>query len=353
MNGDRDDFFSIANIKQLYNQINDITETKRRNTENFLIQLRDIMEFACQANPDADLYTLNNITITDAIKLIKETETYENDKKEEVYSTGTEGILLAADRKNNEIFIHIDSRYRDVKIWKNPSRYRFSINGVSDQLRGIINSTYIQEVRNIIEFKLVDAMIGNINNPEIPEITDIPYLYMNIDEIEGDFHTSFLNGFRVFGKMSNIIATNQIRSFTPLTVDKCVKIYDTYRAKDSLPTITINILDPSGELFDFGPDALDIISITPANPTEITTSVPHDLITDNTIYLVDVTGTDVDVELNRIQGYVITVTGVTTFTIPVNVGIAGVTGIVIVGKRQNNFLFSLKMLPREVSQAVK
>lgn len=355
----RNDFFSIPNIKNLVSTIQENENNEITIDEDFLNQLKSVMSYISNVNPTVNLSILNYLTVTDMLKLIEENRIRaekfidnalaEDDTGDKV----SDNVLVTTDGKTRELFIHIDSRYRDVKQWKNPSRYRFSINGVNEQLRGIINAITIRQVRNLIEVRLVDAMVGNINNPVNPAFTETPYLYLNIDEIDGDTYTTFLNGYRVFGKMSNIIATNQIRSFTPLAVDRCVKIYETYEAKDSLPNMTINILDPSGELYDFGPDALDIVSISAANPTEITTSVDHLLATDNTVYLVDVSGTDADSTLNRIEGFDVTVTGATTFTVPVEVTVASSGGYVLIGKRQNNFLFSIKMLPQEVSQIVK
>lgn len=60
---------------------------------------------------------------------------------------------------------------------------------------------------------------------------------------------------------------------------------------------------------------------TAANPTVVTTATPHGLATGQTIVI---SGSNSTPTLNGSQ--VVTVTGVSTFTVPVNVSVAGTTG---------------------------
>ena len=79
----------------------------------------------------------------------------------------------------------------------------------------------------------------------------------------------------------------------------------------------------------------------------MTVSEPHDLLDGDRVYIVQgfSNGNDIEsAEVTDPRGQIVTVTGATTFTIPVTLTAVGSGGFVIVAKRQHNLVFSIKQL---------
>lgn len=352
-------FLGDANVHTVWADLADDPEAYGVNPGAFLPILKEIMHTvaAGAGAGGGTIPELNAITRELAIEFLKnqreDRENYadvDTDAKEKNKPIPGD-LVVTRDRKSIDIIIHIDSRNRDVAVYRSPSRYRIQLanQGGITKVIGIMNDTIIKDLRNIFEIKVTRAQIPRINNEDI-DVTDPEYIFLNLDEIKNpDFRTSFPNGFRVFGLLGNFYDKLNVRSFYTMGVENCLKQYDITQPLDSLANLTINLLNYNGELFDFGPDGLLITSIAPAASAVITTDIPHQLATNNRVYFRGITGTDVDAMLNRTAGFLVTVTGANTFTVPVTVTIGSNGGYVIVGKRQNNFTFVLKILAPEVA----
>ena len=90
-------------------------------------------------------------------------------------------------------------------------------------------------------------------------------------------------------------------------------------------TFYVGSLDSTGNLYDPTiPEVFQISDISLANPTEITTGTAHGYSTGNEVFIYDTDSTPL------VDGtFTSTVTGASTFTIPVNVSSAGTTGSVL------------------------
>lgn len=76
---------------------------------------------------------------------------------------------------------------------------------------------------------------------------------------------------------------------------------------------------------------IPITSSSVANPTVITTTVPHGLVTGDTVVIANHSGSTPSLN----NEYTVTVTGTTTFTVPVNVTVGGTGGSLTRGKTQS------------------
>jgi len=243
-------------------------------------------------------------------------------------------------------FISIDSRNRNVRNWKLPNRYRFEFVAIDSELTSRSQVYDLIKLTNIIEVRLLTATFSNFSLLVSPASED-PYIFMDLDEVEGNTHASFPFGFRVFGQLENVESRTTLNRYVGLGTTSCVRVYNIRQTKASLSSLTINLLDLTGQPFDFGPDGFNVTNATAASPTELTVSEPHDLINGDRVYIVQGfdNGNELETdEVNNPRGQIITVTGATTFTIPVALTAVGSGGFVIVAKRQHNFVFAVKQL---------
>lgn len=263
-------------------------------------------------------------------------------------------ILVTRERQIFEFRINLNSLDRNPYEWPAPNRYRFWINSdVPTIKKGYINDLRINNIRNIVEVKIVNAQVPKLNSTD-STITDPPFLYLFIDEFNNPLtKTTIFGGNSMIGKMSNFYDKTDTRTFYLLNTDYCILNFPINQPFDSIPSITINIFDQRGVLYDFGPDAIKITNISAASPTIITTAVNHQLTTNNLIYINDVTDTDIPDVLNNLEGYQVTVLTPTTFSIPVAVTMAGSTGIVMVAKRQNNIMISFKVVAENIADETR
>ncbi len=243
-------------------------------------------------------------------------------------------------------FVATDSRNRNVKDWKLPNRYRFEFVAIDSELTSRSQVYDLIKLTNIIEVRLLSATFSNFSLLVSPAAED-PYLFMDIDEIEGNTYPSFVNGHKVFGQLENVENRTALNRFVGLTTTSCVRVYNIRQTKSSLSSLTINLLDLTGQFFDFGPDGFSVLSATAAAPTELTVSEPHDLLDGDRVYIVQGFSNGNELETAEVtdpRGQIVTVTGATTFTIPVTLTAVGSGGFVIVAKRQHNLVFAIKQL---------
>lgn len=126
--------------------------------------------------------------------------------------------------------------------------------------------------------------------------------------------------------MSTRVLDALTRPFRTLFVDGCGCAYYRIRRQwtGAPATTTQRLAWPRVGMFDQNGNPLDIgiVSNSVANPTVITTESPHRLTTGETVLIFGVTGSTPDINGERVA----TVISPTTFSVPVNVTIAGVGG---------------------------
>lgn len=244
-------------------------------------------------------------------------------------------------------FIHTDSRNRNVHDWPLPNRYRFDFVALDDPnySRSLVSD--LIKLTNIFEVRLLTATFSNFSLL-IDPATEDPYLFIDVDEIEGNNYPTFVDGHRVFGRLQNVESRTILNRFVRLDTIGCFRNYNVKAPLDSLASLTINLLDLTGQPFDFGPDGLPVVSATAASPTEITTSSPHDLLTGDRVYIVQGFDNGVLLETEEVldpRGHIVTVTSPTEFEIPVTLTQVGSGGFIIVAKRQHSLTWSIRAIP--------
>lgn len=116
---------------------------------------------------------------------------------------------------------------------------------------------------------------------------------------------------------------NPINGIVPLLLPDFNPATDTFQVAIGNPDT-----EATGGTFGLGIKAATISTSSVANPTVISTSAPHLLVTGNTVYISGHTGSTPTVT----GPYTVTVTGASTFTIPVSVTVGGTGGTVYLTK---------------------
>lgn len=243
-------------------------------------------------------------------------------------------------------FIHTDTRNRNVRQWKSSNRYRFDFVAIDDSeySRSLVYD--LIKLKNIIEIKLISSTFSNFSLLT-EQNQEAPYLFIDLDEIEGNNYPTFQYGHRVFGRLQNVESRTVLNRFVNLETSGCIRNYSIRQPLDSLASLTINLLDLAGNPFNFGPDGLSITDASLNDPTEITLNMDHDIVSGDRVYITGfVNCIKKEREaINNPSGHIVTVTSPTQFTIPVLITESGVGGFVLVAKRQHSFLWSIKTIP--------
>lgn len=274
----------------------------------------------------------------------------DNPRSSTLDGVGNIKISLPEDQGLKEYIIHVDSRNRDVGTWTLPNRYRFNFSGTQSngEGRSIINNIFNKKLTNVVQVKLLRCTFTNVSLI-VGASDELPYLLIDIDELEGNTYTSIPSFKRVFGRLQNTQQRSVINRYIALDTTGCVKQYQIRQSKDSLGALTINLLNPAGELVDFGIDGARIVSGSVAASTVITTATDHGVTTGDRVYINNFEGSDNDSEVNNLNGHIATVLTPTTFTIPVTLGVAGSGGFVLIGFKQHSFTFSIKIIPDQLA----
>jgi hypothetical protein len=259
------------------------------------------------------------------------------------------------DDLHNQYFIHINSLNRDPTSYTDPSNYKFTLQQTQvGQTRGYVRN--LPQLKNIITIELISCTVPNFYKNNSINGFATPFMYLKIDEIEGDVYSSFYD-FRPFAKLE-FRPEQTTTSSDFLLVDtenyKYVKVYSDSSAFSSLNSLTFTFVDQAGNNFDFGNDAIAITSISAANPTVVTTSTAHGLQKGDLIFIVGhiSTGgtttqqTTANQFLNSASGVQVnSVTSSTTFTISFNNQAGGgATGMILIGRLQNDLTLRITTL---------
>lgn len=186
----------------------------------------------------------------------------------------------------DSIIISIDSRNRDVSSNRLSNEYKINLLATQGgATRGIVQN--LEQVRNISEIRLIDAILPNIKDSGSRQF-DSPYIFLDIPEIVARdmVTTSTGSNNRVFGKLRYEFNKDD-DVFMNCFTENCFKKYNNIQFLDSLPSITIRLLDWNSDLFTFGSsgkDATTVVSATAGNPTIFTISEDINLVTGNRVY---------------------------------------------------------------------
>lgn len=139
-------------------------------------------------------------------------------------------------------YLSIESTNRDRTKYPSPSDYVFSLIP-SDSNIGATRYTY----RNIYEIALESVAI-----PYNASILAVPYLLLQIKEIEGHYDSAHTPTTKAFAKLY----LKQVGSFMRLDKENCEPLIRVYYPAPlaSLTKMSISICNPDGTLFNFGTD---------------------------------------------------------------------------------------------------
>ena len=203
------------------------------------------------------------------------------------------------DIANNSI--KLDSRFRDLTTGNTSYRFNLQTTQSGADSTGI---RLVREVRNIIEI--------DISPFEIPYRAD--YL---------SFYKKITLGIREFESQSMIQHNNTKVHFIfkPEILGSRIKLFPVSPPNfifatpyDTVDTITL-VFSAVDTIMDFDPDRGSTTSFTSALPPVITMSAPHNLSTGDLVYFSNFTGTSQNAFIQRESGFMVTVTGASTFTI--------------------------------------
>ena len=203
-----------------------------------------------------------------------------------------------------EFFVHIDSRDRDVFANPNANRYTIDLLVAAGKTSGFVSDLDQRQVKDVVEVQLIEAIMPNLFTKSFPSFQQ-PYLYIDVDEFPGEFYTSSVAGRAIFGKLRFELSSLPLPniSFVNMDTSSCIRKWwykdprQEYQNNQTplakLDRMTINLLDYDGSLFNFGEDSLDIISVIDVGTkTRIETPTPHNLATNDLIYLKNIFNPD-------------------------------------------------------------
>jgi hypothetical protein len=286
--------------------------------------------------------TINN-KLLDAIDALTLTV---SDLQYKISNLQTSNSLNAlSENQTEDYFIHLDSRNRDVAQYRDANYYKISFTTSATSTRGVIYN--MPSLHSITSIELLDGNIPNFARYAGNNYIE-PYLMLNIEEFRGDMYSTVNTGIDIFGKIYFDNSIHPDATYLNLIPNGSIKDFLSNKktALTTLNGMTIKFLNYDGSLFDFSSYAPQISGVsTTGTPTTITTSISHNLQTGDRIYLQYFSTSNNDVFANRTEGHIATVTGATTFTIPVNItSVTTPSGYVIAAKYQNNLTFKVRAM---------
>jgi len=249
-------------------------------------------------------------------------------------------LYKTAKQTNNyrEFYVHIDSRDRDVFAFPSASRYSIDLLAAAGKASGFVSDLEQRQVRDVVEVSLVEAILPNIFITSLPNYKQ-PYIFMDIDEFDGELYATSIAGKRLFGKLRFELTSLPVPAitFVNMKCESCIRKWwykdprDEYQNNQTpfpkLDKMTINLLDYNGELFNFGQDSFSITNVASVGTkTQITTATSHNLTTNDLIYLKNIFNPPaplgdglINNDLTRSQGFLVdAVISGTVFSIDFN-----------------------------------
>jgi hypothetical protein len=263
---DNKDIHKISNQKQnnaLFNDLNKIN-----NNEKILEGLKGV---------DAKI---NNIDYQDKIKEISADD--DNPYSENFPLRNREkdvDMLVSEDREFN-YYIIIDSKDRDYT--KNPNPNNFVIEFSPSSGPDAPTSGYIDRgLGNIISMELLDVMV--LNTSSLSDSSDAgdasyPYLLLNIDELGGNYLGTNTNLTKSFAILKDYSVTDSYKYYSMLGDASDMSTKKVFNPRINLTRLTVQILKPDGELFNFGSSS-DSTSNTVVNLSMRVTTLQKNLAT--------------------------------------------------------------------------
>ena len=263
---DNKDIHKISNQKQNNTLFNDLN--KLNNNEKILQGLKGV---------DAKI---NNIDYQDKIKEISADD--DNPYSENFPLRNREkdvDMLVSEDREFN-YYIIIDSKDRDYT--KNPNPNNFVIEFSPSSGPDAPTSGYIDRgLGNIISIELLDVMV--LNTSSLSDSSDAgdasyPYLLLNIDELGGNYLGTNTNLTKSFAILKDYSVTDSYKYYSMLGDASDMSTKKVFNPRINLTRLTVQILKPDGELFNFGSSS-DSTSNTVVNLSMRVTTLQKNLAT--------------------------------------------------------------------------
>jgi hypothetical protein len=263
---DNKDIHKISNQKQNNTLFNDLN--KLNNNEKILQGLKGV---------DAKI---NNIDYQDKIKEISADD--DNPYSENFPLRNREkdvDMLVSEDREFN-YYIIIDSKDRDYT--KNPNPNNFVIEFSPSSGPDAPSSGYIDRgLGNIISIELLDVMV--LNTSSLSDSSDAgdasyPYLLLNIDELGGNYLGTNTNLTKSFAILKDYSVTDSYKYYSMLGDASDMSTKKVFNPRINLTRLTVQILKPDGELFNFGSSS-DSTSNTVVNLSMRVTTLQKNLAT--------------------------------------------------------------------------
>ena len=225
----------------------------------------------------------------------------------------------------DDIYIHLDTRNRNLQQFPKSTHFRFDFIALDDQLkaRGLIaDQSKIDGVSKIC--------ITNVSFNSHWKARFNKFFYIDVSEIKGFTYPTSINGHNVFGV---VIKLSDINDY--YNVESCKRVYAT---PISLTSLTIKVLDFNLAPVITGPDAILIIDLLPdgGGGTQIVLECDSEVEVGDRIYLIDdpTEATSMECQFSN-TGYIVTqVIDPKNLVIAEDVVVANYTGRLLVDKYQ-------------------
>lgn len=160
-------------------------------------------------------------------------------------------------------YLSIESINRDRTKYPSPSEYVFSL-VASDTTDGATRYSY----RNIYEIALESVAI-----PNDPAILTLPYLLLQIKEVQGHYDSAHTPTTKAFAKLY----LKPQGSFMRLDKENCEPLVRVFYPAPlaSLTKMSLSICNPDGTLFNFGADTVPPLAPDPSIQNSFTFRFKH------------------------------------------------------------------------------
>lgn len=268
-----------------------------------------------------------------------------------------ESAKVATIRDPNDVLPRVtmitNSTVRNPQIFPNPFRYRVFFGSTTD-IYGSRYSGSNSSIRRIKNIRIVSAHIPNLYKLS-GGTYNFPAVYLRVDEIPATYTSvTYPGGGNIIAELRYRITDNTVNNDFLYIEDISMFYNRPFRDIDTinvLQQMTVNVLafdgTPLDQALTLSPDVYAITAGAATNPIQITTAVPHNLVSGERVAIVDYkstpSGNIVDYTINRSVGHpVLTVLGPNIFTIDVNAPVVGSGGYVFKSNRQFHIGFEFE-----------
>jgi len=171
--------------------------------------------------------------------------------KDNNWSTFLPDSLFKKDIVKKEYFISIDSSDRNIAKWVHCNEYSIDLGGIharsmnnQHSTSGAIQSSFT----NIESIELISAIVPKYSDTG-DQISNYPYLLLDIDEIPGIYKGTNMHTSNAFAKLR---FQNDLGHFKEYTYNNGERFIQHFNPIISLHRMTIRFRCPDGSLYNFG-----------------------------------------------------------------------------------------------------